>query len=58
MIAKDLGPHMSHFTSGKPATVLHTYSQMYGGWDFKSYALDVDGEGFVAWYEEHQLTAL
>lgn len=55
-IASDLGPHMRHFTSGSSATVLHTYAHAYGGSDVKSYALDIDGQGFSAWYQEHQLT--
>jgi hypothetical protein len=47
---------MSHFPKGKIATVLHTYAHAYGGDDVKSYALDIDGMGFSAWYYEAQLT--
>lgn len=49
---------MSHFTSGVNATVVHTYAHAYGGRDVKSYCLNVDGEGRVSWYYEHQLTAI
>jgi hypothetical protein len=55
-IAKDLGAGMSHFPSDKLATVMHTYAHAFGGSDVKSYCLDVDGEGEISWYEEHQLT--
>jgi hypothetical protein len=57
-IADDLGEQMSHFESGVNATVEYTYAHIYGGGDIKSYRLFVDGEGSVAWYYEHQLTAL
>lgn len=57
-IAKDLGPGMSHFESDLNATVQHSYAQAYGGNDFKSYSLDVDGIGEVAWYDESQLTKI
>ena len=55
-IAKDLGDGMSHFPSDKLATVRHTYAHAFGGNHVKSYCLDVDGEGEISWYEEHQLT--
>lgn len=54
-IADDLGPSMSHFPSGKMATVLYTYAHAYWGDDVTSYCLDVDGVGSVAWYHELQL---
>jgi len=57
-IADDLGGSMSHFTSGCDATVLCTYAHAYGGDDFKSYSLDIDGLGEESWYEEGQLTLL
>lgn len=57
-IADDLGPTMRHFPHGREATVLHTYAHAFGGDDVQSYALDVDGRGFVAWYYERQLTAV
>lgn len=54
-IADDLGSSMSHFPSGKLATVEYTYAHAYGGEDVKSYSLIVDGIGSVAWYHEAQL---
>lgn len=58
-VADDLGPHMSHFPgAGKFATVHHTYAHAYGGSDVKSYSLHIDDYGTVAWYDEHQLTAV
>lgn len=57
-IANDLEPSMSHFPSGVNATVLHTYDQAHGHGDIDSYALDVDGVGFNAWYHERQLTEI
>lgn len=57
-IADDLGPCMSHFTSGVEATVKYVYAHAYGGDNVKSYCLDIDGEGSSAWYEEWQLTAI
>ena len=53
-IADDLGPYMRHFPAGRFATVLHTYAHAFGGDDVKSYCLDVDGYGPVAWYFENQ----
>ncbi len=57
-IADDLGENMMHFVSGKNATVKYTYAHAYGGNNVKSYHLDVDGVGEVAWYYEHQLTPI
>ena len=57
-IQQDLGPCMSHFTSGCSATVKYTYAHAYGGEDILSYCLDVDGHGEISWYKEHQLTLL
>ncbi len=57
-IAEDLGPSMRHFESGGNATVEYVYAHAYGCGDVKSYSLDVDGVGSVAWYREHQLTAI
>ena len=57
-IDDEMPPWMSHFPKGKPATVLHTYAHAYGGTDVKSYALDIDGEGFTAWYDEAQLAPI
>lgn len=55
-IKDDLGQAMDHFPKGKMATVLHTYAHAFGGYDVKSYCLDVDLIGEVAWYEEWQLS--
>ena len=57
-ISDYLGESMSHFSSGVDATVDHTYAHAFGGTDVKSYALDVDGKGFSAWYQEDQLTQI
>lgn len=57
-IADDLGPSMRHFESGVDATVEYVYAHAYGGSDVKSYCLNIDGCGSVAWYYEHQLTAI
>lgn len=57
-VADDLGSSMSHFCSGVDATVKYVYAHAYGGSDVKSYCLDVDGVGSVAWYYEHQLEPL
>jgi hypothetical protein len=54
-IQKDLGPIMSHFESGLWATVECTHAHAYGGDDVHSYALDLDGHGSNAWYDEEQL---
>ena len=60
VIAKDLGLGMRHFPSGLPATVEYTYKHAYGGGkdEAKSYSLNVDGHGSIAWYYEHQLSML
>ena len=55
-ITNDMPQNMSHFQSGKMATVLHTYAHAFGGDDVKSYSLDIDGYGHSAWYKECQLT--
>jgi hypothetical protein len=65
-IAKDLGRSMSHFPSGKDATVQYTYAHAYGLSSVPSeskrrlgqYSLNVDGVGSVAWYDEDQLTLI
>ena len=57
-IKDDLGPSMSHFESGVEATVENVYAHAYGGSDVKSYRLNIDGRGSVAWYYEHQLEAI
>lgn len=56
-IADDLGPHKGHFPgAGQLATVHHTYAHAFGGDNVRSYSLDIEGYGRVAWYEESQLT--
>ena len=57
-IAEDLGSSMSHFQSGKDATVRYTYAHAYGGGNIKDYCLDIDGYGEVSWYQESQLSLL
>jgi hypothetical protein len=57
-IADDLGQSMSHFERGVEATVEFVYDHAFGGGDVKSYSLNVDGHGSIAWYYEHQLTAI
>lgn len=57
-VADDLGPGMSHFTSGCDAIVVGSYADKHGGdctWD---YSLLLRDEGEVAWYSEHQLTLI
>lgn len=69
-IDDDLGDFMQYFPKGKNATVLYTYAhafmdisvsdnlKAYTGLESDSYALDVDGVGFISWYRENQLTAI
>lgn len=57
-IADNLGPHMSHFTSGVEAVVLYTYASKYGGSDNESYGLYLKDSGETAWYYENQLTLI
>jgi hypothetical protein len=49
-IAKDLGPHMSHFTADCDAIVAYVGGGGYG--------LHIKGDGTSAWYEHRQLTLL
>jgi len=56
-IANELPIYMRHFDGkGELATVIYTYAQAYGGYDYKSYCLDIDGLGITSWYEENLLT--
>ncbi len=57
-IAKNLGPHMEHFSDNINATVKYTHAHAYGGDDITYYLLDIDGYDVMSWYDEHQLTAL
>ena len=54
-IKSNLGSTMSHFPSGRLATVKYTYAQAYWGNDVKSYCLDVDDIGEVSWYPENRI---
>lgn len=58
MIAKDLGPGMSHFASDCEAIVLYSYADEYGGSNTEDYGLFIKGKGTSAWYYEHQLTLI
>jgi hypothetical protein len=62
-IADKLPRYMSHFTSGKNATVIGSYEDQYSamGWDKSrepQYSLNIDGQGHCSWYEQNQLTFL
>lgn len=58
MIVLTLEPYMSHFPSGVEAIVLGSYRDEFGGPDIEdtAYSLNIKGHGFVAWYNEDQLT--
>ena len=58
MVAKDLGPHMSHFKSDCEAIVIGSYKDKYGGDNTESYTIHIKGSGQTSWYEEHQLTLI
>ena len=56
-IAKDLGPLMSHFTSGVNAIVVYSYAEQYGGENISSYSvMFLDDGNLSSWYHESQLT--
>ena len=60
-ISDNLGQHMSHFPSGKMATVRYTYAHAFGRTDTRSlqqYCLDIDEVGEVSWYDEDQLESM
>ena len=57
-VAKDLGPHMSHFTGDCEAIVMGSYADQFGGDDHKSYKLYLNGVGESSWYDEWQLTLI
>lgn len=57
-IAKDLGPHMSHFTSNCEAIIIGSYADQFGGTNTGSYTVYLKNQGEVSWYEEHQLTLI
>lgn len=54
-IKKGLSQGKRDFKSGCYATIIHSYAESYGGNNFKSYNIDIDNFGIVAWYEEHEL---
>lgn len=58
MVAKDLGPNMSHFKSDCEAIVIGSYKDQYGGNNTNSYTIHIKGRGQTSWYEEHQLTLI
>lgn len=57
-VAKDLGPHMRHFTADCNAIVLGSYADQFGGDATDQYALLLEGHGACAWYYEKQLTLI
>ena len=57
-IAKDLGPHMRHFTGDCEAIVIGSYADQYGGDNRNNYTLHLKGSGQCSWYYGHQLTLI
>jgi hypothetical protein len=57
-IAKDLGRHMSHFTSDCEAIVMGSYADQFGGNNTNSYTIFIKEDGEHSWYEEWQLTLI
>jgi hypothetical protein len=60
-VAKDLGPHMSHFTADCEAIVIGSYADQYGGKSERNktqYTLHLKGRGQCSWYEQQQLTLI
>ena len=45
-----------HLEEGRPATVLYSYGEKYGGGDFSEYSLDFSGDGQMSWFDEKDLT--
>jgi hypothetical protein len=56
-IREDLPLSMSHlpFCKGVYGTVKGTYAQQFGGHNYDSYTIDIDGLGEVSWYDEAHL---
>ena len=52
--------YKEHFVWGTGATVEYTYAQAYGGGkeEARTYRLNVDGHGSLAWYDERHLEPL
>lgn len=59
MIAKDLGPGMSHFTNDAEAIIQYSFRDKYdhGSGDHK-YCIYIKGKGNTSWYEECYLTLI
>jgi hypothetical protein len=58
-IAKDLGPHMSHFENDKEAVIIGSYDDLYGGGNTSQYSLMFTDTGSrSSWYYESQLTLI
>lgn len=57
-VAKDLGPHMSHFTADCEAIVIGSYADQYGGKNHEDYTLHLKGCGQCSWYYGSQLTLI
>lgn len=57
-IKDELPSSKAHFPKGVEAYILYTYAYAYGyssERDFRTYALDIDGKGKTAWYDESEL---
>ena len=62
-VAKDLGPHMSHFRGDCDAVVVGSYADQYGCQPrqrqlARQYTLRLEGAGRASWYDEEQLTLI
>ena len=57
-VAKDLGPHMRHFTGDCEAIVIGSYADQYGGNSRDIFTLHLKGRGKSAWYFDSQLTLI
>lgn len=55
-VAKDLGSHMSHFTSDCDAIVIGSYADQFGGTNRHDFTLHLKGVGKCSWYGASQLT--
>lgn len=59
-VAKDLGPHMTHFDNDCEAIVIGSYSDQFGGNNTDSFSLLLLTERpyTCSWYEKNQLTLI
>lgn len=57
-VAKELGPHMSHFKADCDAIVVGSYAEQFGGENHDSYTIFIKGDGEHSWYYGHQLTLI